>query len=65
MGNVKLQHVRSLGYCLKGIKKFLIKHNLDWKTFLKEGLPEEIITNINDEMAAKAIEQMRSLENGK
>ena len=56
MAIIKIQHARTLGYCLKGVKKVIEKHNLDWKMFVKEGLPEEQLKDIDDAMIKKAIE---------
>jgi hypothetical protein len=29
-----------LGYCNAGLRQFFAFHNLDWQTFLRQGLPE-------------------------
>ena len=57
--NIRMEHMRALGYCRRGIKKFYDQKGWDWKNFLANGTPEEDLINADDAMALKVIEQMR------
>jgi len=60
---IRIGDCRALGYCCRGCKKFLLRHDLDWNKFLREGLPIEAFEKINDAMAFKVINSVRN-ENG-
>ncbi len=63
MSNVFIRHTRALGYCRRGAKAFLERHDFDWKTFLSEGIPEEDLMKINDTMVIEAVNYMRKERN--
>ena len=42
---------RRQGYCLKGMKQFAKRHNLNFKQFAKEGIEEEELLKTGDAMA--------------
>jgi len=62
MSKVRIQHTRALGYCRKGVKKFFERHNIDWDTFIKEGVPEEALLNTNDALAIKVVENKKKMD---
>lgn len=53
---VKLEHVRQVHFCSRGVRAFCERHNLDWNKFIKEGLPEEVILATGDHMAREVVE---------
>jgi len=53
---IKLEHARALGYCTRGVRVFGKKHKLDLTDFLKNGIDEEILAKLNDDMSNKMIE---------
>lgn len=57
--NITMTHVRKAKMCSKGARAFFKKHNLDWATFLKDGLPIEDIEGTGDAMALKVVEVAR------
>ena len=59
MLRVKAEDACSLGYCLRGVKAFCKKHSLDYKKFVKEGLPIEEVEQINDVMVKRLVEFVR------
>lgn len=50
---VHVRHMRALGFCLKGCRKFYASHGLDWKECLAKGTPVEQIEATGDAMAMK------------
>lgn len=56
---VTMQDIRSARMCSSGAREFFKKHNLDWLTFLKEGLPVEQIEATGDAMALEVAEVAR------
>lgn len=55
---VKMEDMRSLRYCSRGIREFFERHNLDYSDFLQHGIPgkELLSASGNDAMAAAAVE---------
>ena len=60
-----MQHCRALGYCRRGVKKFLENHGFDWKRFLSEGVSEEELMKVDDIMVVDVVEYMRKISNVK
>lgn len=56
---VKMEHVRAARMCSKGARAFFARHQLDWQTFLKEGLPAEVLEATGDAMALQVVEIAR------
>ena len=58
---IKLSHARSMpcstkyGLCSNGLRTFANKHNIDWKTFINEGIDEEVLVKTGDAMAIKLV----------
>lgn len=59
MAIVRMNHLRSIHYCAKGVIKFFEKNNLDIKDFVKNGIDESKLLPLNDAMANKAVEVAR------
>jgi hypothetical protein len=56
---VTMRHVRQAKMCSKGARAFFQRHNLDWPTFVRQGLPADIIAATGDTMALKVVEVAR------
>lgn len=54
-----MRDVRAVRMCSGGAREFFKRHNLDWNTFLKEGLPAEVIEATGDAMALQVVEVAR------
>ena len=52
---IEMRHVRAAGMCSRGARRFFNQHNLDWTTFLSEGLPAEVIEATGDPNAQKVV----------
>jgi hypothetical protein len=56
---VTMVHVRRAHQCSAGARSFFKRHELDWQTFLDEGLPAEVIEATGDAMALRVVEVAR------
>ena len=54
---VKIKHCRQLQYCMPGVKKFFLDHDLDWRGFVREGCEPQILLETGDVMAKRVVEQ--------
>ena len=57
---VYIKDAVELGYCIKGLKEFCKRHDIDFKDFVKNGIEADIILKIEDAMAFKLVEYARS-----
>lgn len=57
---VYIKDAIKIGYCVKGIKEFCKKYNIDFKKMVKEGVDEEVLIATGDAMALKVVEQAKS-----
>lgn len=53
---IKIAHMRKCKYCSKGVRAFFKKHNLDFSSFLENGIDEEKLLATKDAMAEKVVE---------
>lgn len=56
---VRMEHVRAVRMCSRGTRAFFERHGLDWQTFLKDGLPAEMLEATGDAMALQVVEVAR------
>ena len=56
---ITMRDVRAATMCSRGARAFFQRHNLDWQTFLREGLPAEVIEATGDAMALRVVEVAR------
>lgn len=56
---VRMEHIRAARMCSRGARAFFARHNLDWQTFLKDGLPAEVLAATGDAMALQVVEVAR------
>ncbi len=57
--------LRALRYCNNGAREFFKRHNLDWATFVKDGLHESQFVDTGDAMAIRLVEFTRERRNGR
>lgn len=62
MATVLLADARGLKYCLKGVRAFCTRHEIDFKAFVKCGVDESVLLNINDAMAHALVDAARKRE---
>ena len=54
---VRMEHVRALKYCARGVRAFFIHHGLDYAAFLQHGIEAEKLAVTGDAMAFAVIEE--------
>ena len=58
---ITARQVRAAGACiLPGAKAFFKRHNLDFKSFIRNGIPAEQLLATEDEMAVRVVELVKS-----
>lgn len=58
---VRMEHLRELRYCARGVRSFFQRYNLNYDVFLKHGIEAEALLKAsnNDSMAIAAVEVAR------
>lgn len=56
--NVRMEDLRKLRYCSRGVRAFFSRHGLDYSDFLKNGISGRLLleSSGNDAMAKRAVE---------
>lgn len=53
---ITMLHVRKARMCSKGARMFFDKHDLNWSSFIKDGICEQLLLDTNDAMAIQVVE---------
>jgi len=61
---VQVRDAVELGYCIKGIKEFCKRYDIDFRNFVKHGIDEEVLLKTGDAMAVKVVERARLRSEG-
>lgn len=68
---VTTQHMRTVpgfgprpGFCLPRCRQFARDHGLDWRRFVREGLPASELLATGNALAIALVEHARSVEEG-
>ncbi len=56
---VRMSHMRKLGYCAAGVRRFAERHGLDFKAFVRDGIDADRLAATGDGMALAAIEEAK------
>lgn len=56
---VQHRHLRELGYCNAGSRAFAARHGMDWRAFLRDGIPVESVEATGDAMAIRVANRAR------
>lgn len=59
---VTMGDVRARGWCVSGAREFGKRYSLDWRTFLREGLPCEVMLATGDDLARQLVDDVRNRE---
>ena len=54
---VTIAHVRAAGLCVNGTRVWFARHDLDFRTFLREGCAAETLLDTGDAMALRVVER--------
>jgi len=61
---VTINDIRKTGHCTAGARRWFNANGLDFREFLKNGLPASVLEAKGDAMAAEVISKIRSRRNG-
>ena len=56
---ITIDHVRAVGLCVNGTRKWFARHDLDFRAFLREGLDADTLLATGDAMAQRVVEHAR------
>jgi len=56
---VTIADVRKLGYCVSGQRRFAEQHGIDFKDFIRNGIPASTLLATDDDMARRAVMEAR------
>lgn len=56
---VTIADLRTVKYCANGSKAFFTRYGLDWRSFVKNGIPASELEATGDAMAIKICEVVR------
>lgn len=56
---VTMKHVRSIELCSRGTRAWFAKYDLDYNTFLEQGLPVEVIEATGDAIGKRVAQVAR------
>lgn len=65
---VYIRHARSVlgpngkGYCVKGMRQFAARHELDFDAFAREGIDADVLRNTGDAMAEAIVREAEKEE---
>jgi len=59
---VKFEDIRVLDYCWPGTRAWFEHHGLDYRQFVRSGIPAEQILATGDAMAARVVEAAKRRE---
>lgn len=62
---VKIEHVMQAGMCVRGAKVWAQRHGLDFRKFLSEGIPVEVIDATKDALGKKVADAAREDAEGR
>lgn len=57
--HVRFQHLRLVRYCPDGTQAWWLKHGLDWRDFVRNGIDGQVLLDTGDPMARKLVEAAR------
>ena len=62
MTTVTARDCQELGYCMKSVRPWFARHDLDFRAFVRDGIDAEKLLALDDEFARKAVEQAERRE---
>ena len=61
---ITIQDIRDAAYCTRGAKRWFDEHGLDFRQFLKEGLPEDVLKKTGCGLILDVIEKKKAKSDG-
>lgn len=63
-GRLTVADVRAAGFCLSGVRRQCAVLGVDFRQFVREGVPLEVAAAVDDALVQKAVEIARKREEG-
>jgi len=60
---ITIDHVRAVGLCVNGTRTWFARHDLDFRTFLRDDCDAETLLATGDAMALRVVEHARQTSN--
>ena len=57
---ITIDHVRSVGLCVNGTRTWFARHDLDFRSFVKDGLDADTLLATGDAMAKRVVEHAQA-----
>jgi hypothetical protein len=61
---IYMRHIRQAKRCKSGTQNWWVKHGLDWRDFVKNGIAGEVLVATGDPMALEVVEFARAERDG-
>lgn len=61
---IRATDIAAAGYCASGARRWFEAHGLDFRAFVKEGIPAEDLLATGDAMAERVVEVAREKHDG-
>lgn len=52
---IRPAHVRRAGFCVAGVRRWARRHGVDWRKFLREGIPAGDLAHIEDPVVSHVV----------
>lgn len=59
MSKINIEDFRKYKICTKGLRKFCMRHNIDWATLIKDGIDHQVFINTGDGFAFRVINEIK------
>lgn len=63
--NVTIEDIRLAGHCVRGAGAWFKRHNLDFKEFIRNGLPAKTLIESGDSLAQRVVDRKKEREDGR
>lgn len=57
---ISIADIRAAGHCVKGVREWFERHDLDFRGFLKDGIEEEEFVSKGDHLAAQVVSHKKN-----
>lgn len=62
---IRIDDIRSAGHCVSGAREWFDRHGLDFRSFIKNGIPAEDFLASGDALAQRVVANKMERENGR
>lgn len=59
---IRIDDIRLAGFCVTGARRWFSEHNLDFRDFIKNGIPAKDFIAAGDQLALTVVERKKARE---